>query len=158
MCPSTTYTLVASGPPGTAFTSWSFQGDFTSAWGDGFQGDVTTGIDFSGGQITVNGYNSCGSFSYSRTVGRDSNCPYYLTASDVEVYPNPAISEEITVEWPAKANVSSITLIDKKSHKHKVILPKENKAKFDLKNLKPGEYYLHLYVGEVVIPKKFLKK
>jgi hypothetical protein len=160
MCPSQNYTLGVTVPPGATVTSWSFIGDFSSTYYQGNLAYLTTSSSFSGSFITVNGTGGCGeSFSYGYRVGVGSTCGYSLTASEVEVYPNPVVSEEVTVEWPKQAIVSSIALIDKYARTLQTIEPREGRqVKVDISKLPAGEYFLHLYAGKAVVRKRFLKK
>jgi hypothetical protein len=158
LCPNTSYSLGALAPPGTTLTYWSFSGNFISSSGFGFSGNCTTGSGTVGGQITISGYNNCGSFTISKTVTMSYNCPFYLIASDVTLYPNPATSDQITVEWPEEASVNAITLLNREGNKVKTVEPGKKSATFNLEKLPHGEYYIHLYVGDEVIIKRFLKK
>lgn len=72
--------------------------------------------------------NECGETSEaSQTLRVGYNCGYYLTAEEVNVYPNPANDTDVTVEWPELAEVCSVELMDDKGRIIEISTPKKIK-------------------------------
>ncbi|MDO1449901.1 hypothetical protein Q0590_26715 [Rhodocytophaga aerolata] len=161
MCPSTTYTIRVDAPTARSTSNWTVSGNYTSYYiGTSFV-DVTTTSNFSYLNVGVTVTNSCGqTTTLSQNFFKGYSCPgsFMLAEEDVTVFPNPASTEEVTVEWPDSVEVSSVSLLDKYARTLEKIEPKKEKAAFKVNKLPAGEYYLHLYVGEAIIKKKLQVK
>lgn len=163
LCPNQRYALVATGPAGVTFSNWTFQGSL-SGYGSGNNASLDTYSSYRGGSVSVTMTNQCNqSTTISRTLLMDYNCGgggyYYTTNQEVNIYPNPVNSSELTVEWPEESQVSSVQLISaKNSKKIETIIPKGNKAKFKTKNLPKGDYSVHIYTEKEVIKKRIIKE
>lgn len=162
MCPSTNYAIIATGPPSTNFTNWSFSGDFSSTYGYGNQAAVTTSYNYTGGYISVQASNYCPgpSVTVGRTFSLSYSCPYSMMAEeDVKVYPNP-VTTELTVEWPEDGDVTEVILFD--GDQEVVASSKVEKGKsqlkMDVKGLKAGTYFLNLTNGKNVLQKQIIKE
>ncbi|MDO1451240.1 hypothetical protein Q0590_33510 [Rhodocytophaga aerolata] len=157
MCPSTTYTIRVDAPTARSTSNWTVSGNYINYYiGTNFV-DVTTTSTFSYLNVGVTVTNSCGqTTTLSQNFFKGYSCPgsFMLAEEDVTVFPNPASTEEVTVEWPDSVEVRSVSLLDKYARTLDKVEPKKEKATFKVNKLPAGEYYLHLYVGEAIIKKR----
>jgi alpha/beta superfamily hydrolase len=161
LCPNSSYIVDVSGPSGTTFDTWTFQG--LSGSGTGSYANISTSSTFGGGSISVVAHDACGgSTVLQRTVSRSSTCSMMLA-----MFPNPADSyvevsfssndsaEDVSQSLPEEYEV---IIYNKLSQKVKDIKSKQKKQQIKLEELPEDIYYVHLiYQGETIKKQLIIK-
>ncbi|MDQ3394070.1 MAG: T9SS type A sorting domain-containing protein [Bacteroidota bacterium] len=162
ICVQIKHNVTASAPPGTTFSNWTVTGNAT-IWGSGSSASISTGYNFTGGQVRVTLSNVCGG---PLTIVQSLYSNPYNCGNSYSVSPNPAEDEfEVSTIYSDTANTNSEEIeYALNLYNHQQILVKsmksnEKSVKIITHDLKKGRYFLHIldkngvHIKQIIIDK-----